>query len=75
MPGPLLVLEGDLHVHHNGHPLRLVGSGGQCVVHFPTLRSLCHYVVLAWRVRSLLPLVHGLHVQWRTVRVSVPRKK
>ena len=58
-------------VHHNGHPLRLVGSGDECVVHFPTLRSLRHWLVLGWHLRASLPLVNDLHVQWRTIRLPV----
>ena len=67
----LLVLEGDVRVQHNGYPLRLIGPGDECTVHFPTLRSFCQWAALLWFARKTLPNVHGLNLQWKAIRIRV----
>jgi hypothetical protein len=71
MKRPLPVLEVDLLIEHDGHHLKLRGSGMRFVAKFPTLLSLFHFLRNFWSFKQHVPREASLQVEWRQLRIRV----
>jgi len=60
-----------LDVEHEGHGLKLTGSGTQFEAAFPSIQSAIHFLRVLWPIRKKLPPKISVSVRWRSFRIPV----
>ena len=68
MTRPLPALDLDLLVEHEGHQVKLRGSGRAFIAEFSTLSSLVHFVRAAYPFRRSLPSEYRFQIDCKGFR-------